>query len=85
MFLTYYRIANLVATIDKILKSYRKSSRTVSSDVLLDLVAMMENGGEDFCSQMNTAVFCVTIDTILQADTYIQAQRGIHLLAVSTT
>jgi hypothetical protein len=76
------RTTNIVRMIEEILRSYRKKSRMVSDNTMLDLVAAMEEGGEDYCSQMDPAVFSVVLDTLLQADTYMEAQRGICLLAV---
>jgi len=59
------RTTNIVRMIEEILRSYRKKSRMVSDNTMLDLVAAMEEGGEDYCSQMDPAVFSVVLDTLL--------------------
>lgn len=77
---------SLVSNIQSILTSYRTKSQKVHNDVLNILInAMYDGGGVEFCSQLEPAVFCIVLDTMLQADVCPsnQPQRGISCLSVS--
>lgn len=77
---------SVVGNIQRILESYRKKSQKVHNDVLDILVAAMESGdGVEFCSQLEPSVFCIVLDTMLQADVChnTKPQRGISYLSVS--
>ncbi|CAG8950304.1 hypothetical protein HYFRA_00006797 [Hymenoscyphus fraxineus] len=76
-------LPNAAVGVRELLAAHRRKNTSIEGQYVDDLVSALDDGSEDVCSRLDTTVFVVLVEAILQTDYCMQCERGLFLLATS--
>ena len=66
------------------LRVARKASQLIDHSFIRGLFDALDNNGQDLCGRIDSPLFSVIIDIVLQAEYRVEGERIIYLLTVSS-
>lgn len=70
--------------IKEAVRNCRQKEQTIDNSITVEILAQLENNGEDICSRIEPSIFCRIIETAMLAQPSKECQRVVHLLGVSS-
>lgn len=82
---TFDRTSAAATALGDVIKVYSSSDTLIGSQAIGELVKVLDDAEEWICSRLEPTIFSTLVRSFLQGETCLEAEHGIHMLAVSNT